>query len=1741
MEATEKALDIKLTQLKMTIGKTNAVIEAGKAESIERQLSTLRSITAEINRMRLEVEAKKIEAKEEMTEIETWNAEIDAQLEKADLEVEKVLKWIEDRKREAQALVQEEQLKFHKTKLEMQAEIQTAPHPQQAATASDMQAKLPKLVITKFDGSFMDWPRFWGQFLETIDKTSVAAITKFSYLRELLDTKAKRTVEALPFTPEGYNRAKSILLEKFGKESEIVKAYTKEILDLPTLPNGNPKKICEFGEKLTYCVQALQTMNKLAQVNGMVSMTLDKLPAIRGDLVRNDPEWEKWDFTQLSEAIRLWIRRNPVDTSQREREQEQQTAKRNLRPSRIYHARRDAHLKPRCWPCVYCGEDHRAAECTKITSVADRRQILLNKRLCFNCTTGNHRAIYCKSSSACQHCHKRHHTSICNMPAQESINQPTPARGVALTTNQIGEGLFPVIVIEVNGIKCRALIDSGAGSSYVSAKLIELLRIKPTDVQTKTIDMLMSSKAARLETYDLELQSVDHQFSLSVKATKVNKTELLSIDNPNYRALIEKYSHLKGVNVNDNDTKASLPVHVILGSGEYARIKTETRPRIGQDNDPIAELTKFGWFLMSPGKEFDKNIMLFTQTSQSNYEDLCRLDVLGLRDMADHDQSMVFDEFKERLTRSPEGWYETTLPWKANHPELPSNKEGSLKRLKNLSRKLQREGLTEQYDAIIQEQLSEDIIENAPPVSQPLKEFYIPHKSVIRKSAETTKMRIVYDASARATPDAPSLNDCLYPGPALQNKLWDVLIQQRAYPVVLAGDIKKAFLQIRIHESERDALRFHWQTDLNSDVQTYRFTRVLFGLAPSPFLLGGVLECQLDTWAEKYPEEAERLRRSFYVDDLLTGGQDVQQAQTRKKIAQEIMSDATFELHKWHSNHPQLEDNPQSALREDSAQPASSEDQTYAKQQLLVKTSESKLLGVKWDKFQDTIAVQFPSTSGAPTKREVLAKLAKVYDPLGLASPTTLQGKQIYREVCDCKVPWDADIPENLRTRWQKWEQSLPAEVTTRRPLAPYQQPVISVELHAFGDASAYGVGAAVYSVVRQEDGITQTLVAAKARLAKRELTIPRLELVSAHMATNLVVNVQNALKDLPEPTVYAWLDSTVALHWIIGNGQYRQFVANRVQKIRQHPQIQWRYVPTVENPADLASRGGQVTNAELWWNGPTWLRDPNGWPENPVTVKTQASEEEAKVIREVLSMANGKPKQERNVFDELLERYDLRRTLRIQAWVRRFTTNRARKGPLTSEDIQETKNWWIRRVQSQEAQKSHFEQTRRELNLIPNADKVLECHGRIQGQYPVYLPADSLFTRKLVQRIHAETLHGGVSLTMAAIREEYWIPTLRQLVKAVRSACWGCKRFRVSPVTVPPPGPLPTDRTVTHGGAAFEVIGTDFAGPILYKLTHKREGKAYLVIFSCSLSRAVHLELVPNLATSTFIPCLKRLIARRGRPTVIYSDNGSTFVKAAKWLQQVRRDEQLQGFLESHDVRWKFNLSRAPWWGGQFERLIGVVKKAMHKVIGKATLSWNELTEVLLDVETQVNRRPLGYVEDDVELPILTPASFMFQRTNQLPELQTWRIEDTNLRKRARFLQTCKDQMWNRWQREYLTALRERHNLVHKTANYKVRVGDIVLVRSDNKNRGKWPLAFVQQIYPGRDGHTRGVQLKTSKGVIERPVQHLYPLELQCELPVGARQQLNPDAKTFRPTRAAAAAATARIKEITTNEEIEQ
>ena len=278
---------------------------------------------------------------------------------------------------------------------------------------------------------------------------------------------------------------------------------------------------------------------------------------------------------------------------------------------------------------------------------------------------------------------------------------------------------------------------------------------------------------------------------------------------------------------------------------------------------------------------------------------------------------------------------------------------------------------------------------------------------------------------------------------------------------------------------------------------------------------------------------------------------------------------------------------------------------SFATQRLGGQTSESKVLGLLWNKQLDTLTVTFHQDEDTSNQeRTLLKKLAKVYDPLGLTTPFTLQGKLIYRDICHQKLPWNTQLTRNLTER-AKWEQTLPTGVMVPRPVMNFREPVLSLELHAFGDASTQGVGTAVYAVIQQSSGTTQRLVAARGRLAKQGLTVPRLELISTHMATNLVINLKNVLNDLPSPRVYAWLDSTVALHWIGGNGEYKQFVSNRVEKIYQRPEIEWRHVPTHDNPADLASRGGEIIS--LWLNGPEWLSNKENWPPNPVTSASAA------------------------------------------------------------------------------------------------------------------------------------------------------------------------------------------------------------------------------------------------------------------------------------------------------------------------------------------------------------------------------------------------------------------------------------------------------------------------------------------------------------------------------------------------------
>ena len=551
-------------------------------------------------------------------------------------------------------------------------------------------------------------------------------------------------------------------------------------MDLPLIDGVHLSQIHQFYERLLYDVQSLETMRKLQQVNGNVSLTIDKLSGIRGDLARNDDNWQDNDFFELCEALRSGTRRNPLQP-------QQQSEKNNRRRIGAYTTRQQ-HAKARV--CVYCNEAlHKGIECQRVSSVRERKRILINKKLCFNCTGMKHRASECSSKTTCQICSKRHHTSICDQSQFKGEKMMS-----ACNDDKV---VHPIVVVKVGGIECRALIDSGAASSYASAKLLDKLGKQPTDVNYKKVEMLMATTTTRMEVHKATVASKTGDYQLDIDLIKVNKGKLLEIENPRYEILTRIYPYLKGIRMDDNHDKPLLPVHVILGARVYAKIKMDARPRIENQGKPVAEQTKLGWFILSPGEQVDTTKMLLTQTSQIDYEELCLLDVLGLADSPQHDQDQVYSEFREQLSRNKAGWYETGLPWKGNHPPLPTNEQGSLRRLQTFRRKLQRFGIEQEYAEIIEEQKTEGVVETADQEVQGV-EFYIPHKLIIKEAAETTKIRTVYDASAKAQADTVSLNDCLYAGPTLQNKLWNVLVRVRAHSVAVIGDLRKAFLQVRV-------------------------------------------------------------------------------------------------------------------------------------------------------------------------------------------------------------------------------------------------------------------------------------------------------------------------------------------------------------------------------------------------------------------------------------------------------------------------------------------------------------------------------------------------------------------------------------------------------------------------------------------------------------------------------------------------------------------------------------------------------------------------------------------------------------------------------------------------------------------------------------------------------------------------------------------------------------------------------
>ena len=976
----------------------------------------------------------------------------------------------------------------------MKAELAVAEKKfQMEKEAKASKSKLPELKISPFKGTSADWIRFENMFVSQVDSKSISDAEKFGYLLELVNPKVKDRLSNLKPGPEGYKMAWERLKVEYGHNKLVTAAHVEEIIKLQAVKGRNYEKVCEFYETLCKNCDALATLDEEAMLKGLVVSTLNKLPQVKPDLVRMDDDWEDWDMKKLLVAIQGWLKRNKTEEITNKEHDNPRKRERN------WYAQKggDSNGKGKSPVCIYCEGQHWGDQCTSYDSVAKRRQFFVEKRLCFNCGRAGHRESKCRSRG-CYKCKGKHHTSLCDKPSEsrDRGNHNAMLNGYSPSSE---EKTLPAIVpLKIKGKTFWACLDTGSGKNFISKEAARQLRLSPQRHERRNILTVNGSKTTSMPVFEVTINAVDGRASETIEITGTEMPDFTLVKRPTFIELKEKYEHVRGKTFYRSESE-EYPIHVILGDATYCKIRTDQVYK-GKPEDPIVEGTTFGW-VVHGGNDYADSRCMFVREN-SDYEQLYSLDVLGVEDRGEQDQSTVYAEFQENIVRQEDGRYEVSVPWIPGAVLSNTNEEPSRKRLNNVNRKLNRnQRLKEEYEKIVNEQLKDGIIEKTEEKSLSERVFYMPHKPVVKENASTTKVRMVFDASARPHPLANSVNECMHTGPPLQPLLWDILIRARMSTHLLLADLQKAFLQVGLKDDDRDAFRFLF--NINGVEEHLRFTRIPFGVEASPFMLGATLQHHFDLQREEYRNTVESLKENTYVDNLMKTGSDVTELENFKREATIILEDARFPVHKWESNVEELDN----------------------------EANPSKILGHKWDKRDDTLEILTgPANLETPvTKRHILKELSSVYDPLGIISPTMVEGKSIYREACDEKNGWNAEVSHKIAKDWVKWRQQV-RNVRIPRSLARDIRKIKGIHLHLFADASFTACSAVTIAVIEHSSGIVKGMLSSKSRIARRNTSIARLELVSGHMAANMAKNLVVALRRWPIITITIWMDSLMTL-----------------------------------------------------------------------------------------------------------------------------------------------------------------------------------------------------------------------------------------------------------------------------------------------------------------------------------------------------------------------------------------------------------------------------------------------------------------------------------------------------------------------------------------------------------------------------------------------------------------------------------
>jgi len=1714
--------------------------------------------------------------------------------------------------------------------------------PSTSSNGRNQGVRLPKISLPRFKGDVTKFQHFWQSFRCAVHENQcLSDVHKLNYLVNSLEGQAYKALEGLEIREENYGMAVQLLKERFGKTQHIISAHMQSLLKLQSFQNDKLSDVRSIYDTIMVHVRGLESLGVSSEKYGslLVPVIISRMPEDIALQVARKTSEDVWDIREIMDIIQREIEAREV--SKKITGQDRRREKEPFRPIQRHASPQGTTKsfltkfetsteKRKQIKCFFCDKSHFSNECKEITDVKDRRAILRQTNRCFNCLRKGHFSKECQAKTKCYNCKGSHNTALCNQNEPNSNasspmkEEPNATASSSMTTSNVHERAEVLLQTattfafgEDRGkkIPVSILFDGGSQRSFVSKELQGRLGLKPQKIEKLNLNTFGSEMYVKTfsDRVIVNLEVNEEVVSISALSSPAICSPLDS------KVDIASYPHLQGLALADNSNSCRKRVDILIGADHYYDIVIgET---IRGSAGPVAVSSKLGWLLSGPvsfsAENDDKSCRTINDVVNTNLV----LDILPCREE-------VIDESREIVDALDKFWkhedmgvgheetpknektmnieydnhnerYQVSLPWKGNiHDELSTNYEMCKTRLFSLFRKLKENpSLLQQYNEVFEQQLAEGVIEKVDNNKYEDGEaHFLCHFGVVRNDRQTTKLRVVFDGSARSGTSL-SLNDRLDSGTNHMPLLFDTIMRFRMFPIVLIADIEKAFLQVQVNPNDRDVLRFLWFDDITKEEPTivqFRYCRLVFGLTCSPAILAETINYHLNQFQLKYPEVVNHLRK-LYCDDFSCGARNVNEALKIYRQSKEIMSAGGFNLRKWASNSSEVM-NEISKLEIDGVEgnndaKVNEDDQTYSKYVSGTSASENekKVLGVGWDSNADILHIELTDVTTfakglPPTKRSVLRIAAKIFDPMGYVSVLVVNFKAFFQQLCINKCSWDDELVGTDRKTYNGLINALETFPKIQVPRYPFlrNETVSRVEIHGFSDASEMAYATIVYLRVIYESGeISTKFIASKSKVVPiKQQSIPRLELLGACLMVKLVENVTNVIQQSLKDLVihrYYWVDSMAVLCWVRNIKPWTQYVRNRISIILQKSnREEWFYCPGPLNPADLPSRGKHknISKNPLWLEGPLFLKsEPSKWPslpcenelQTPLAMKERVKSEQK--ITHAMSVSSNKSMVSiEKVLD--LERFSSKgKLIRCIGWVLRFIAKLRSAGKkhdinvepmLSVSEVQEAENLLIRSIQNEHFGKEiHYlslsESARKgmkpplyvnQFNLYLDQDEILRCRSRIGrstvsecSKRPILLPSKSRFSELVIAESHDKVYHNGTADTLNCLRQRYWVLRGREQVKRFVRRCILCKKIEgLSFNTVYNPE-LPSFRV--DEAPPFSNVGIDMAGPLLVKGNDIKGDtyKAYVCLFTCAATRAVHLELVTSLSVETFICVFRRFCARRGLPALLITDNAKTFRSVSKEVKSLLRSPRLSEYFMTKGVQWRFIPELSPFQGGFWERMVRSTKRCLTKIIGRALLSYDELATIITEIEGVINSRPITYIVDDsdgISYP-LTPSQLINGRNlSSLPNNAYFEIVNTyeELSKRAKYNRRLLSQFTNRWKKEYLVSLLEKYRPRKDSMfNPDININDMCILRNEQVKRAFWKLCKVEELITGADGSTRSAKVSViandgKKKILIRSLKHLIPLEIQIHHPLPDKQSINSaeNASTHAPQSDAAA-----------------